>query len=308
MKPKRKKQAKPKFGIGIHDDMPAEIYHSDPAKLPSLSASIAHIIIAQSPYHAWCNHPRLNKKYRPLHNDHFDLGSAAHQYILENSDKSFAVINAKDYRTNSAKEERDAARVSGKYPILVDQFANIKRMAEVFFSTIEKNPDLRDAFKRGKPETTALWREDKIWLRSRFDWLTNQHDIILNYKTTENANPDNFIRGPLVSFGYDLQAAFYLRGLRTLSDRAHAANYFWTVQEIKEPYAVSIIGLGDQMAEIANRKVERAIEIWKECTTKKSWPGYSNRTAWAYLPTWAVQRYEEWEATQGLITSSEQLQ
>jgi hypothetical protein len=304
------KSAKQKIvtlGIGIHDKIPAEVYHTDPCKLPSLSASIAHIMLSQSPHHAQFNHPRLNKLYRKESNGHFDLGTAAHEYILEGSKNSFVVIDAKDYATKSAREQRDMARTNGRTPILAKKLAEVMLMAEIFHIEVEKCPDLRGVFKRGKPEQTAVWCEDGIWLRSRYDWLTNNHDIIVNYKTAEDANPDSFIRGPLVNFGYDLQAEFYIRGLRTLSDRAHMAKYIWVVQEVRPPYAVSIVGYSDQMADTAHRKVEHAIALWKECTTKNIWPSYPNRVAWAYLPDYAVRRWEEYEATQGLITSSEQL-
>jgi hypothetical protein len=301
------KRMRKTLGIGIHNGVPMEKYLADPCASPSLSSSIAHTLITQSPYHAWFNHKRLNKKYVKESNGHFDFGTAAHSFILEGA-QDFVVIDAEDYRKKEVKEQRDTARNEGKTPILAEQYNDVLAMAKAFHSFVDKCPDLQGVFQRGKPEQTGIWKEGKTWFRIRMDWLTDTHDLIINYKTSENANPENFVRGNLINFGYDLQAAFYLRGLRALSKKAQTANYIWIVQEIKSPYAVSFIGFGDQMADIANRKVERAIALWNECIAKKSWPSYSPRVAWASLPTWAVQRFEEYEASQGLLTSSEQLQ
>ena len=51
-----------------------EEYLSDPCPEPSLSRSIADILMAQSPLHAWCAHPRLGNKSEPR------LGNGDHRY------------------------------------------------------------------------------------------------------------------------------------------------------------------------------------------------------------------------------------
>ena len=139
------------------------------------------------------------------------------------------------------------------------------------------------------------------------DWLADDRSLIVDYKTVETAEPEAFIRGPLVQHGYDVQAEFYLRGLRAVDLSAMETKYVWILQEIEPPFACSFVGYGEQMAEIAAQKVERAIQIWKRCLTTKQWPSYGNRVAWASLPTYAVTRWEEWQAMQGFINSSEQL-
>lgn len=292
----RKKTTKLKEGL--HYGIPAEIYHADPCPKPSLSASIAQVLITQSPLHAWYQHPRLNKKYTPREKEKFDLGSAAHAYILEGADGAIELIDAENYRGKEAQEQRDLARAAGKIPILAHQMLNLKNIVDALFDAVERCPDLRGVFQRGQPEVTGVWKEGKHWLRDRYDWLTDDHSLVLDYKTTENADIEAFTRGPLANLGYDLKAAFYLRGLKAITGRTDKTHFVWLVQETEEPYAVSFVGYGDQMAEVAERKVERAIKLWGECVSKKSWPGYNNQIAWAELPTYAEQRFSMWEAIQ----------
>src|SRR5262245_50563917 len=72
-------------GPGIYD-IPLAEYLADPCPAPSLSASIAHILLSQSPRHAWEAHPRLNPHYEPEEAEAFDLGTAAHAYLLEGAE------------------------------------------------------------------------------------------------------------------------------------------------------------------------------------------------------------------------------
>lgn len=304
----KRKPKNSKLGVGLHYGIPAAVYHADPCLKPSLSSSIAQILITQSPRHAWFNHPRLNKKYAPQEKEKFDLGSAAHAYILEGAQGAIEVIDAENYRGKDAQEQRDSARESGKIPILAHQMSALKKMVDEFFEAVERCADLRGIFQRGKPEVTGVWQEgekrQKLLMRERLDWLTDEHDFIIDYKTAENADIESFLRGPLSNLGYDLKAAFYLRGLKALNGRVEKTNFVWIVQETSEPYAVSFVGYGEHMAEVAERKVERAISLWRECVSKKSWPGYYPRIAWADLPTFAEQRFSMFEAVQdGLLTA-----
>ncbi|MCZ7538275.1 MAG: PD-(D/E)XK nuclease-like domain-containing protein [Acidimicrobiia bacterium] len=68
-------------------------------------------------------------------------------------------------------------------------------------------------FTEGKPEQTIVWEDGGATCRARIDWLHTDGTAIDDYKTTsKSADPESFTR-TLFSMGYDVQAAFYLRGL-----------------------------------------------------------------------------------------------
>lgn len=304
---------KTRLGIGIHDAIPSSVYHADPCRSPSLSSSIANILLTRSPLHAWYAHPRLNKNFEERSNGRFDLGTAAHAVCLENAIDRVEKLSFDSFRTNAAKEARDATKKAGRIPILEEQYDQLTAMQAAFNNAVLECADVKPVFApmNGKPEQTLIWREKEgrksFWNRGRLDWLSNDHSLIVDYKTVENAEPEAFIRGPLVNHGYDVQAAFYLRGLKALNPAATETKYVWVLQEIEAPFAVSFVGYGQQMAEVAEQKVAQAIKIWKRCLTTKQWSAYGNKVAWANLPSYAVTRWEEWQAMQGFITSSEQL-
>src|SRR3990167_7267404 len=135
----------------------------------------------------------------------------------------------------------------------------------------------------GKPEQPLIWQEDGLWCRARLDWLHDGLRVIDDYKTTEaSANPDVFAR-TLFTMGYDVQCAFYLRGLRALRGIANLTFRF-IVQESFAPYALSVIGLCPEAQEIGQRKVEYALRLWRDCVARNVWPGYPTATCYADRP------------------------
>lgn len=277
---------------GRHDEAPKPQRGSaDADGPPALSASIAHLLITKSALHAWHAHPRLNPNYQQTESAEFDYGRAAHAVLLEGDESRLHVIEADDWRKKDAKEARENARKAGKMPLLSRQIHKVRAMAKVAKEHVADS-ELAGIFEAGEPEKSLHWEEVGIHCRARLDWLSTDRKLILDYKTSQNANPDAFIRGPLTNYGYDTQGAFYLRGNAATGGSAHA-KYVWLVQEVEPPYVCSLVGMGPQMQEIAERKVDWARAIWQRCIQTGQWPAYPNRIAWAELPEWSVARFEE---------------
>ncbi|HYR45035.1 MAG TPA: hypothetical protein VER98_18535, partial [Terriglobia bacterium] len=105
----------------------ADEYHADCCPTPSLSASIATILIQQSPLHAKSAHPRLTENPVREEERHLDLGRLCHALMLEGDDIA-VVIEADNYRTRAAQEARDAARSIGKCPLLAKEMVEVREM------------------------------------------------------------------------------------------------------------------------------------------------------------------------------------
>jgi hypothetical protein len=279
---------------GIHQ-MTADTYHQDPCPAPSLSSSIARTLLGYSPLHAFTEHPRLSPTLEREEKEIFDLGSAAHSYLLE-GETGFVIVDAKDWRTKDAQSQRDAARLEGKIPLLAKHWEDIQAMAEAARRQLGEHEATPIPFAGGKPEQTLIWREGEIWCRARLDWLHDDHSAIDDLKTTSaSANPDAWSR-LLFNSGYDVQAAFYLRGLRAISGGgARGTAFRFICQENFKPFALSVIGLAPDALELADRKVKRAIALWSACLETGRWPGYPTQVCYAELPPWEEARLMERE-------------
>ena len=272
------------LGEGVHD-IPAARYHADPCPAPSLSSSIAKILIDQSPLHAWFAHPRLNPAFEPEDESKFDFGSAMHAALLGGA--NVAVIDAPDYRTNRAKELRDAAIERGAIPILLHQWERVRAACDSVHRELGHH-EAADALSSGSPEVTLIWREGPSWCRARLDWLPDRGTVYYDLKTTTDANPEAWKRR-LFDLGADVQAAFYRRGIRAVL-KIEQPTFRFVVVEAKEPFAVSVVQLSPSALDLAERKVADAIRIWQACEAAGKWPGYPPLVHHVDAPTWIEQR------------------
>jgi hypothetical protein len=273
--------------------IPAATYHADPCPVPSLSASIAKKLCLASPLHAHHDHPRLNPAAVPDEADHFDRGTAAHAVLLEGGG-DVVMVDAPDWRTKAAQAARQAARESGKTALLTKDVAEVIAMVGALRGQLDRHVDGGAAmFTAGEPEQTIVWIEDgDLWCRARVDWLRTDPYAIDDYKTTSaSANPDQWAR-TMFAAGHDLQAAFYLRGLRAITGERldDPAAFRFAVQETFPPYAASVIALNPDAMLLAEKKVLYALEAWRTARASGDWFGYPRRTAYATLPAW----HEAW--------------
>ena len=277
--------------------IPAAQYHADPCPEPSLSCSLAKILCFSSALHAHHAHPRLNPSAEPEHGDHFDLGTAAHALLLEGRD-SMAVIDAPDWRTKAAKDQRDAARDAGLTLLLAHVAQDVVAMVGALRDHLHLHTDGGALmFTDGQPEQTLIWCEDDVWCRARLDWLRSDFAAIDDYKTTSaSANPEAWAR-TMFAAGHDLQAAWYLRGLRAVTGARldDLSAFRFAVQETSAPYAVSVIALNHDAMFLAEKKCEYALEQFREALASGDWRGYPRRTAYATLPAWEEARWLEKE-------------
>ena len=290
---------------GIH-----KISMADYLALPYLSSGLCNTLLTCSPYHA--KFERDNRVFDD--NEASDTGTAIHDALLEGINR-IVNVDAKDWRTNAAKEAREVARAAGKIPILQHKIPQVQAAVEAAKDYIAGS-ELAGVFDSGEPEQTIIWREcislggvssTVIDLKARPDWLTADRSIMLHVKTTKgSAEPESWIRRQLVGIGYDVAAMFYKRGAIALDETpafnrtAQSMNSVFLVIEQNPPYGCSLIALSPAMAEIASAKVERAIRTWAQCKASGKWPCYSAQIAYAEPTAWQFS-----EAEQSMLTEKE---
>jgi len=277
---------------GIYPDLSMSDYIKDPCPDPSLSKGVIIDLVERSPLHAHHNHPRLGGNVDAGSN-RADIGSAAHALLL-GGEESIVTVDADNYRTKAAQQLRDGARASGRIPILAKDRMYLDEMVGIAREKLE-------GYGAGKTEQTLIWDEDGdpvIWGRGRTDWIADDRRLIIDYKTANNADPIRWIKSAMLPGGYDIQAAWYLRGLKNL-EGPKSRDFLFLVQEIDPPYAVSVVGIGPELAELSNRKIEAGIRLWREAIKTKHWRGYADLTHWAEAPQYMLWDWENRAAAYG---------
>src|SRR5215469_2806071 len=234
-------------------------YHRDlPCPEPSLNASLIPFLL-QCPAKARVRHPKLNPTWRGEETRRMDLGSVAHKLLLGKG-RDVKIIEADNYRTKAAQEERDAARAAGLIPVLVADLATAEAMHTACVKQLE-DFGVDNTFEGGKSELAMFWQDEAgCWGRSLIDRLRDDLPTwhVWDYKTTERCvRPEDAGMGAhIVDMGYDTQLAVQERGLLTLfPSLAGRLRFRLLWQETEEPYLISVIEPDSATMSIARRKV-----------------------------------------------------
>lgn len=269
---------------GIHN-LDEHAYHT----APGLSHTGARQILNNPARYHWA---RTHDTHRPV----FDYGRAAHRVVL-GAGAPLAIIDAPDWRTKTAKEQRDEARTTGHTPILAHDHAVITAMAD----QLRNHPIASRLFTSGTPEQSLFWHHPPTGtlLRARLDWLpptpTNRRAIIPDYKTAIDASTAAFTR-TFANYGYHQQAAWYCDGYRTLT--GHDAAFVFVVQEKTPPFLVNVVELDEVALRVGAERNRRAIDLYAECVASDTWPGYPPEIQLVKLPRWAEIEHEQTQQDQ----------
>lgn len=273
--------------------IPAADYHADRvADRPTLSASIASILLNGSPRHAWHAHPKLNPDFVRGDDKKYDFGTCVHALLLERDAGKAEVLDFPDWRTNAAKEARDAARDAGKVPILAKDWERVVKVVVAVHERLADYDADPPVLHAGKPEQTLVWEDNGVLCRALVDWLHDGYRACDDLKTTSvvyGANPANF-KVP----GREIQAAMYVRAVRAITGVTPV--FRWVVVETAPPFELSVIEPDPAALALGDDKVNRALAIWRDCLERDVWPGYPQRVATVELPPWEEARWLEREA------------
>lgn len=278
--------------IGIHYNVAAAAYHADPCERPSLSSSIAKILIEKTPRHAWHAHPRLNPNFEPKQESKFDLGSAVHELMLGKGG-GYTIINAADYKGKDAQQARQKAREAGIAPLLGDQYRQAVGIAkEALDALAEMDVHPHDY----RNEGVFVWEINGVLCRSMIDSIGPGLHKMWDIKTTSRGLSDFEVGQTIARYDYDLSAAFYIKAVEALlPELAGRVEFSWIFVETEPPYEASVFPANETTLEFGRRKVEAAIQIWARCMAADQWPGYPRTPRKYSYPAWAESAWLEKE-------------
>lgn len=267
------------------------VYRADTFRdVPTLSSTLARIILTRSPRHAWAEHPRLNPEWRPTDSTAFDIGRAAHRAVLGFGDEYVPIPeDLLDVRggatTKAARAFIEEIRAAGATPLKPAEWEAVERMAT---AVGERLALMGIHFDPARSEITALAEVDGVWCRAMVD-NAPKAGALYDLKTCEDASPDALVRSVL-RYGYDVQAAHYLDTWEAATGEQRRFRFVFV--EKKPPHEISVVELcddpddeGDWM-ETARSKAREARRRWKRCLETGEWPGYPPCVGILTAPVW----------------------
>jgi hypothetical protein len=223
----------------------------------------------------------------PLHSQTFDHGKIAHALVLGDGDVEIAVVDAKDWRTKKAQQQRDDAWAAEQIPILAADYQICVEMA----AAVRAHPIAGPLFAAGtgRPEQTLRWADPLTGVATNRP-PSGVRMVVPDYKTAASAEPGAFTRSA-ANFGYHLQAAHNLNGI-LINGLAHGAAWVFCVQEKEPPFVVTVVELDDTYLRIGNAQIAEAIRVYLQCIAAGRWGGYSDDVVQVAPPRWLTAQYE----------------
>lgn len=277
-------------GPGLYQ-MSADVYHADCSPEPSLSSSIARMLIEQSPQHAWIAHPRMGCQIeaerdpsRPK-----EIGTVAHKLILGRGSE-VVLIDADDYRSGAAKAQRAQAYADGHCPILRSDAEKADALADQVAEKLALIPGC-EGFTKAPAEVVAVAQDRSgAWLRIMMDRVEihPKHAIIWDVKSGDRSAAPHALGRRILDMGMDVQAAFYARVLAILLPHlAGRIRFRWIFVENEFPHGLSVAEAPEAILHNARRKVALTIHLWNACRRTGVWHGYPPAIITPEVPGWA---------------------
>lgn len=151
---------------------------------------------------------------------------------------------------------------------------------------------------RGPAERSLFWidPETQVWCRARLDHMPEAEYgarwfVVSDYKTTRSAHPEQ-VSKTVYDYGYHIQAAMYLEGVRALGIHADPRMVF-VFQEKAPPYVTTVTELDVVALRIGRGQLRQALSTYARCQAEGRWPGYSEDIETIPLPAYAERKLEE---------------
>jgi hypothetical protein len=282
---------KPITAPGIYEVAAAD-YHRDPVQGGSLSSSgVKKLMPPSCPaiFKAWLDQGEEHQEY-------FDVGRAAHARVLGVGDP-IRVIDAPDWKTKAARDERDAAYAAGETPLLAHQDEQIEAMAAKLREHKVASQLLDPA--AGEPERTLVAQDPEtgVWRRAMVDFLRHPVDgkrlVLVDYKTAKNADPASIGRA-VADYAYNGQGAWYADLAKDLGLSSGKDPAFVLIVQMKEPPYLVVCAQIDPY-DLARGRIRNraALHTYRRCMETGEWPGWADdRIVPVEMPMWAQIQFD----------------
>jgi hypothetical protein len=194
------------------------------------------------------------------------LGSLVHCLVLEPEevDKLYAVAPQCDRRTKEGKAtwsqfvaESDVVKQETfDEAAIIACNVNIHEQASVVLSA------------KGYTELPVQFEIDGIGCKSKIDYLSDNHEIVFDLKTTQSAKPDDFASS-VVKFGYHRQAAFYCEAVRRIYGTE--PRFIFCAVSTQYPYLCGCYELDEQAIGLGRIEIDGLLNEYKQRLEANDW-------------------------------------
>lgn len=253
--------------------------------------------LKRSPSYFYAKHIAMS--FKEPETDAMKFGSAIHAYILEHHEFVKKYISAPmqfNKRTKSGKEDFEKF-TQEHFDKTVLSFEEMKLIKNMQNSLMSKRL-AKTLLSGGEAEKELYWvdPDSGVSCKGKLDYWIEPCDkfpngIIVDVKTTINADPEDFIK-TIANFGYYNQLAFYCEGVKHVYKTDDYPLFIFIAIEKTDPYQCSFLTGDREMLEYGLKDNAKLLKLYKKCIDDNKWGGFGDMIQTVSLPRWAI-KYEE---------------
>jgi len=141
----------------------------------------------------------------------------------------------------------------------------------------------------GRYELSMVWTDERTGrlCKGRVDKLIESIRTVIDLKKCRDARAHAF-GSAAAEYGYDIQAAFYMDGLKAITGEAH--DFVFLCQEDEPPYSSAMyrVEMGDETYLAGRAKYRNTIAALDQCMKSGVFPDYGDDVEPLILPKWAI--------------------
>lgn len=282
--------------IGLFD-VEEEAYHAGPGVPQSMLKEFKN-----SPAHA---KNYIERKSEPTAAMKF--GTAVHCAVLEPARFAATYVQAPDCdrRTKVGKETYAAweSENQGKNVLDSDDMTTVQNIR----AAIQAH-EVASTLTKGMIEKAAYWIDEETGLlcRCKADAIVGEAGVVLDLKTTSGDATQAEFAKAVANFGYHIQAAYYLDGVREairqsifqpldlsiagsvdLSVGQSLDRFVFLVAEKARPHGVALFELDAASIQVGRNLYRKYLQELAICRMENHWPAYRQGIQTIQLPSWA---------------------
>lgn len=276
---------------GIYANVPIKTYHGDLCIGPSISSGGLRKIESKNIAHFYKEYYGNPNRKPPKEKEAWVFGRAAHTLLLgEAGFREDFLIRPETYPDDPSKPWHGGsaackkwlgeAELAKKSVLKPEDVPNIQGMADA----LAAHPVIEQGILNGLVEHSIIWRRRikvqsgrlvTIWVKARPDAVPIDANMIVDYKTCDDASPDA-VRRAISEHLYNMQLALGAEGFMATTGR-QITDFALPFQEKAEPWSINIKPINAMAIEWGHRQNQRALMKFAEAIDTGNWSeGYED--------------------------------
>lgn len=201
------------------------------------------------------------------------FGRAIHEALLEPGKFFQNYAEKPDLRTKAGKEAFAALQDEGKTILKKAEFEQMKGI----MASLSADETVMELLAGSTTEQEFFTTVGGCPAKAKIDIVKarTKGAILIDLKTTRDAQPSSFIRKSKYSFKYHRQAAWY-KAVYEAATGMEVERFYFLAIEKEPPYAFSVIELDETALQAGWHECEALLDVYRDKVNQGLFPGYGH--------------------------------